>query len=104
MGAGRRQEHAREQAKRDAAAEANRMRALQEEQQKAYQSMIDALKPKAVVDTTPKPIQSTLADTRTGVRTARSARQTTTGFARGLSALRIPLNIGGESGGGLNIG
>ena len=104
MGAGRRQHHAQEQAKRDAAMEADRIRRQQEESQKAYQAMIDTLKPKAVVDTTPKPIQSTLADTRTGVRTARSARQTTTGFARGLSALRIPLNIGGESGGGLNIG
>jgi len=103
MGAGRRQQHAREQAKRDAAAEADRIRRQQEESQKAYQAMIDALKPKAVVDTTPKPVQSTIADTRTGVRTARSGRQTTTGLAKGLASLRIPLNVGATSG-NLNIG
>ena len=41
---------------------------------------------------------------RTGIRTARSARGTVKGLSRGLAALRIPLNIGGSSGGGLNIG
>ena len=103
MGAQRRQHHARVAAERQAGIDATAMRIAQEQEQAKYQAMIDALKPKAAVDTTPKPIQSTIADSRTGVRTARSARTTTMGLGKGLAALRIPLNIGGGSGGGLNI-
>jgi len=105
MGSRRRAHHARVAAERQANIEANAMRIAQENQQKEYQAMIEALKPKAQVpDQAPRPIQSTLDLSRGGVRTARSARSTVSGLSRGLAALRIPLNIGGGTGGGLNIG
>jgi len=105
MGAQRRAHHARVAAERQAGIEATAMRIAQENQQKEYQAMIDALKPKAQVpDAAPRPIQSTVDLSRGGVRTARSTRGTIKGLSRGLAALRIPLNIGGGTGGGLNIG
>lgn len=105
MGSRRRAHHARVAAERQAGIEATAMRIAQENQQKEYQAMIDALKPKAQVpDQAPRPIQSTLDLSRGGVRTARSTRSTVRGLSRGLAALRIPLNIGGGTGGGLNIG
>ena len=105
MGASRRAHHTRVGAERAAGIEATAMRIAQENQQKEYQAMIDALKPKAQVsDSAPRPIQSTLDVSRGGVRTARSAKGTVRGLSRGLAALRIPLNIGSGAGGGLNIG
>jgi hypothetical protein len=105
MGASRRAHHTRVAAERQAGIEATAMRIAQENQQKEYQAMIDALKPKAQVpDAAPRPVQSTLDMSRGGVRTARSTRGTVKGLSRGLAALRIPLNIGGGAGGGLNIG
>ena len=105
MGASRRAHHRQQEAMREANAEANRVRAAMEAQQSQYQAMIDALKPKAQVpDAAPRPVQSTLDMSGGGIRTARSARGTVRGPSRGLAALRIPLNIGGGTGGGLNIG
>lgn len=105
MGANRRAHHARVAAERQAGIEADAMRRAQEEQQRQYQAMIDALKPKAQVpDQAPRPVQSTLDLSRGGVRTARSARGTAMALGKGLASLRIPLNLGGSSGGGLNIG
>ncbi len=106
MGAPRRAHHRAEEAKREAGIQATAMRIAQERQQKEYQAMIDALRPEAAVDIDrgPRPIQSTIDDTRGGVRTQRSRRQTVGGLSKGVAALRIPLNLGGLSGGGLNIG
>ena len=105
MGSRRRAHHRRVEAERQAGIEATAMRIAQENQQKQYQAMIDSLKPKAAVpDQAPRPVQSTLDMARGGVRTARSTRRTVKGLSRGLAALRIPLNIGGGTGGGLNIG
>ena len=101
-----RADHPAEDAKREAGIQATAMRIAQERQQKEYQAMIDALRPEAAVDIDrgPRPIQSTIDDTRGGVRTQRSRRQTVGGLSKGVAALRIPLNLGGLSGGGLNIG
>ena len=105
MGAQRRQHHAREQAKRDAAAEANRIRQMQEEADARMKALADALKPKAeqVVEA-PRTVRSTIDDTRVGVRTAGSRRKSVTATGRGIAALRIPLNLGGGGDSGLNIG
>jgi hypothetical protein len=107
MGAQRRQHHRRMEGMRAATADANRMRAIQEEQRRAYEAQIEAMRSQAELmkpDEPPRPTQSTLAASRTGVRTARSTRGTVRGLSKGLAALRIPLNIGGGAGGGLNIG
>ena len=104
MGAGRRAHHAREQAKRDAAAEAARFEAMMRAQEEANRRMAEALKPNYDALKPPRTTASTVGRTGAGVRTARSARKTTTGIGKGLAALRIPLNIGGDTGGSLNIG
>ena len=107
MGAGRRPHHRRVEAERAAGIEATRMRMAQEEASRRYREQIDAMRAQAEAmrpDGPPRPLQSTLDSGRTGIRTARSARGTVKGLSRGLAALRIPLNIGGGTGGGLNIG
>ena len=107
MGAQRRQHHRRVEAQRQAGIDATAMRIAQEESQRRYQEQIAAMREQAqamVPDEPPRPVQSTVAASRTGIRTARSARGTVRGLSRGLAALRIPLNIGGGTGGGLNIG
>lgn len=107
MGAQSRQHHRREEAKRQAGIDATAMRIAQEAAAARQRQQIDAMREMAqsmMPDEPPRPIQSTLDASRTGVRTARSTRGTVRGLSKGLAALRIPLNIGGGTGGGLNIG
>ena len=104
MGAGRRQHHAQQEAMRAANAEANRFEAMMRAQEEANLKLAEALKPNYDALKPPRTTASTVGRTGAGVRTARSARKTTTGIGKGLAALRIPLNIGGGTGGGLNIG
>jgi regulator of protease activity HflC (stomatin/prohibitin superfamily) len=107
MGASRRQHHRRVQAERDAAKVIADMEAQQLAAQRVYQAQIEAMRAQAEAltpDKPPRPIQSTLEASRTGVRTARSTRGTVRGLSKGLAQLRIPLNIGGNTGSGLNIG
>ena len=115
MGAGRRQHHAREQAMRDANAEANRMKAMMEQQQKAMEEQLkiqreammkqtEAMR-EAMAPDIRKTTGATLGAQNLGVRSSRARRQATAAtVGRGISSLRIPLNIGGTGGGGLNIG
>ena len=115
MGAGRRQHHAREQAMRDANAEANRQRAMMEQQQKAMEEQLklqreammkqtEAMR-EAMAPDIRKTTGATLGAQNLGVRSSRSRRKATAAtVGRGISSLRIPLNIGGDTGTGLNIG
>lgn len=102
MGAERRAHHRRVEAERAAQAEADRMEAFVRQQQENMMRMAEALKPAPVQ--TPKTARASLQDTGGGIRTARSRKQTTMDSAKGLASLRIPLNVGSETGGGLNIG
>ena len=104
MGAGRKQHHAQQEAMRAANAEANRFQDMMRAQEEANRRMAEALKPDMDALKPPRTTASTVGLTGAGVRTARSARKTTTGMGKGLASLRIPLNIGGTAGGGLNIG
>ena len=114
MGARRREHHRREEASRAAGIEATRRRIEMERQQREFQSQLAAQREamqaqtKSMVDAlTPdidKTVGSTLGARNIGIRTARSRRGTVRGLSRGLAQLRIPLNIGGGTGGGLNIG
>ena len=111
MGAGRRQHHAQQQAMRAANAEANRQAEMIRQQQEAERQQMEAMR-KAMQDQTKdlltpditKLVGGTLGAQNLGIRTARSQRGSVKGLSKGLAALRIPLNIGGGSGGGLNIG
>jgi len=114
MGAGRRQHHAQEQAKRDAAAAADQQRRMMEEQQRAMEEQLkiqreammkqtEAMR-EAMAPDIRKTTGATLGAQNLGVRTSRARRQSTAAtVGKGISSLRIPLNIGG-TGGGLNIG
>ena len=107
MGAQRRQHHKQQEGMRAAAAEVSRIREIQEESRRQFQLQIEAMRAQAEAlkpEEAPRPLQSTLDDSRTGVRTARSRRKTLAGLGKGVSALRIPLNVGGTTGSGLNIG
>ena len=106
MGAGRRQHHAQQEAMRAANAEANRFQEMMRQQEEANRRMAEALKPSYDALKPPRTTASTVGRTGAGVRTARSARKTTSGMGKGLASLRIPLNIGVGSGAGsgLNIG
>jgi len=114
MGARRREHHRREEASRAAGIEATRRRIEMERQQREFQARLAAQREamqaqtKSLVDAmTPdinKTVGGTLGAQNIGIRTARSTRQSVRGLSRGLAALRIPLNIGGGAGGGLNIG
>ena len=115
MGAGRRQHHAQEQAKRDANEAANRQKALMEQQQRAMEEQLKAQREAMMAQTKAmteamapdirKTTGATLGAQNLGVRTSRARRQATAAtVGRGISSLRIPLNIGGDTGSGLNIG
>ncbi len=107
MGAQRRQHHRRVEAERQAGIDATAARIAQEEAQARYQAQIDAMREQArslIPEKAPQPIQSTIDASNVGIRTARSRRGTTAGLSRGIAQLRIPLNLGGASGCGLNIG
>jgi hypothetical protein len=111
MGAGRRQHHQQEAAKRQAGIDADRARREAEAAQARFQAQLEAQR-QAMLEQTramrevraPQVLQSTVGAENVGVRTRRSRRQSTRAMGSGASALRIPLNIGGGSGGGLSIG
>jgi len=111
MGAGRRQHHAQQEAMRSANEEANRQKAMMEQQQRMMEEQMKAQREAMLAQTkamrevqAPRVLQSTVGAENTGVRTSRSRRQTTRAMGSGAASLRIPLNIGGGSGGGLSIG
>jgi hypothetical protein len=104
MGSARRQHHAQQEAMRRATAEANRFESMMRAQEEANKKLAEALKPDLSSLKPPRTTASTIGRTGAGVRTARSARKTTSGLGKGLASLRIPLNIGGDAGTGLNIG
>ena len=111
MGQQRREHHRQEEAKRAAGIEATRMRIEEENRQRAFQAQLEAQR-QAMLEQTkamrevkaPQVLQSTVGAQNVGVRTKRSSRQSTKAMGSGAAALRIPLNIGGGSGGGLSIG
>ena len=114
MGACRREHHRQEEAKRAAGIEATSRRIEMERQQREFQAQLAAQREAMMAQTKAmrealapdinRTVGGTLGAQNLGVRTARSTRQSVKGLSRGLAALRIPLNIGGGTGGGLNIG
>ena len=111
MGAQRREHHRQQEAMRTATADANAQRAAMEAQQRAFQEQLAAQRQTMLAQTramraaqAPTSILSTLEAGNVGVRTGLSTRGTTAGLSRGIAQLRIPLNLGGTSGSGLNIG
>ena len=111
MGSGRREHHRQQEAMRAANEEANRQAEMMRQQQEAERRRMEAMR-KAMEQQTksmmeaskaPTAVRSTIGAETGGVSTARSRRKSTRAVGGGAAALRIPLNIGGGSGGGLNI-
>lgn len=114
MGAGKRQHHAQEQAKRDANEAANRQKALMEQQQRAMEEQLklqreammrqtEAMR-EAMAPDIRKTTGATLGAQNLGVRSRGRRQASAATVGRGISSLRIPLNIGGDTGSGINIG
>lgn len=100
----RRAHHAAEEAKREAGQAAA---AAAQRQEQAYREMLSMIPPAPKPqEYTPPPMstRSGLDDTSSGVRTAKSKRKSTMNINKGVAALRIPLNTGGNAGSGINIG
>jgi hypothetical protein len=109
MGATRRQHHAQQEAMRAATTEANRQKEMMEQQQKAFEEQLQLQRDAMMAQTEAMreamaPVKTTGATKNVGVRTAQSQRKTVSGLGKGVSSLRIPLNVGGTTGSGLNIG
>ena len=115
MGAERRAHHARVRAQAAAEAAADQQRRMMEAQQQAMEEQLkqqreammkqtEAMR-EALAPDIRKTTGATLGAQNLGVRTSRARRQATAAtVGRGISSLRIPLNIGGDTGTGLNIG
>lgn len=112
MGAGRREHHRQQEAMRAANEEANRYADMMRQQQEAERRRLEEMR-KAMEQQTqsmieaskaPAKVKSTIGAETGGIRTAASRRKSTLAMGAGAAALRIPLNIGGTSSGGLNIG
>ena len=109
MGAQRRQHHRQQEAMRAATAEANQQRAMMEAQQKAFQEQLKMQREamlaqtKAMQEATAPKI-TTLSDAGVGIKLGGSKKKTAASMAKGASSLKIPLNVGSNTGSGLNIG
>ena len=94
--------HAAEEAKRRAAQEENRMRQEIEAAEKRNRELAEALKPVPTAYT-PPPVSSNAMLGSVGVRPANARKSGTLGARRGISQLRIPLNVGQSASGGTNL-
>jgi len=94
-GGGRRAHHKRVEAQREATRQANIYEDQLRQQESANQALIEGLKPKY----TPPPTSVGAALGTQGVRPRKSRKASTLGAGRGISSLRIPLNVGAQAGG-----
>ena len=94
--------HAAEAAKRQAGIEEDRMRREMEAAEARNREIAEALKPVPTAYT-PPPVSSNAMLGGVGVRPKKARKTTSLGSSRGISQLRIPLNVGQSSAGGTNI-
>lgn len=94
--------HAAEAAKRQAGIEEDRMRREMEAAEARNRELAEALKPVPTAYT-PPPVSSNAMLGGVGVRPKKARKTTSLGASRGISQLRIPLNVGQSSAGGTNI-
>ena len=101
-GARRRQHHAQQEAMRQATREATAINAQIAAQEKANQQLAEALKPGQQKYTPPPMSAAAMLGTR-GIRPRKARKSSTLARGRGISQLRIPLNVGQGAAGGTNI-
>ncbi len=94
--------HAQEAAKRQAGIEETRMRIQMEEAEKRNRELAEALKPVPTAYT-PPPVSSNAMLGSASVRPKKARKTSSLGASRGISQLRIPLNVGQSATGGTNL-
>ena len=97
-GGERRAHHRRVEAQREATRQANIFEEQLRQQEAANKALIEGLKPKEA-KYTPPPTSVGAAMGTQGVRPRKSRKASTLGAGRGISSLRIPLNVGAQAGG-----
>lgn len=101
FGSETRAHHRSEEAKREAGRRAGEFAASLKAQEDANAAMIAAMKPKY----TPPPTSSGAAlEDNQGIQKKKTRKSSIVDANRGVSSLRIPLNTGGTSGSGPNLG
>jgi len=101
-GGAKKAHHAAEEAKRKAAQEENRMRQEMEAAEKRNRELAEALKPVPTAYT-PPPVSSNAMLGSASVRPRKARKTSSLGSRRGISQLRIPLNVGQSATGGTNL-
>lgn len=94
--------HAAEAAKRQAGIEETRMRQEIEAAEKRNRELAEALKPVPTAYT-PPPVSSNAMLGSASVRPKKARKTSSLGASRGISQLRIPLNVGQSATGGTNL-
>ena len=101
-GGGKKAHHAQEAAKRQAGIEEDRMRREMEAAEKRNRELAEALKPVPTAYT-PPPVSSNAMLGSASVRPKKARKTSSLGASRGISQLRIPLNVGQSATGGTNL-
>jgi F0F1-type ATP synthase membrane subunit b/b' len=105
MGGGNERKKARKQAKKDA----RKARQEMARQTQMFEKQLEAQRAQMLAEaerarrSVPTQTGATIGSLNQGVAPASSKRKTVTNLGRGISSLRIPLNLR-DSGGGMNIG
>lgn len=97
-GGGRRAHHARQEAMREATRQSNAFEAMLRQREKEQEKLLESLTPAEDKYTPPPTTVNAMLGVR-GIKPKKGAKASTLGSRRGISQLRIPLNIGGTSGG-----
>ena len=97
-GGGRRAHHAQQEAMREATRQSNAFEDMLRQREREQERMLESLKP-AEDKYTPPPTTVNAALGVRAIKPKKGAKASTLGSRRGISQLRIPLNIGGTSGG-----
>jgi len=95
-------QQAAEEAKRRAGQEEARMRQEMEAAEKRNRELAEALKPVPTAYT-PPPVSSNAMLGSASVRPKKARKTSSLGSRRGISQLRIPLNVGQSATGGTNL-
>ena len=101
-GGAKKAHHAAEEAKRKAGIEEDRMRREIEAAEARNKELAEALKPMPATYT-PPPVSSNAMLGSVGIRPAKARKSSSLGSRRGISQLRIPLNVGQSASGGTNL-
>ncbi len=97
-GGAKKAHHARQEAMREATRQSNAFEDMLRQREREQERMLETLKPAEDKYTPPPTTVNAMLGVR-GIKPKKGAKASTLGSRRGISQLRIPLNIGGTAGG-----